>query len=231
MNALSPINVTILDDHQSIIDGYTLRLGNISSIKVVAAVNYGEELEPALAEHHTDVLLLDVNVPASRENPNPYPILHTVPKLLQLYPGLNILVISMYAERGLIRAVMEVGASGYILKDDQASIRDLGNIVLSVAGGGIYFSYRAHQIFLKHQLSQDGAPLSPRQLEALSLCAAYPDRTTSELAKEMAISNSTIRNLLSGAYIKLGVRTRAAAIARAREMEIITSAGPALTWP
>src|SRR6266498_4660772 len=113
------IHVTILDDHQNIIDGYVYRLSSNPQIEVAATINFGDELEWNLAEHPTDVLLLDVNVPTSSENPNPYPILHVIPKLLQTYKSLSILVISMYAERGLIRAVMEAGASGYILKDDQ----------------------------------------------------------------------------------------------------------------
>ena len=168
------IRVTILDDHQNIIDGYVFRLSANPQIEVAATINFGEELEPTLAEHPTDVLLLDVNVPTSAENPNPYPILHAIPKLLQTYAGLNILVISMYAERGLIRAVMEAGASGYILKDDQTTARDLGSVVLSVAGGGIYFSQKAHQLYSKH-LSKENELLTVRQLEALSLCAAYPN--------------------------------------------------------
>ena len=103
------IRVTILDDHQNIIDGYMYRLSAVSQIEVVATISYGEELESTIAKHPTDVLLLDVNVPTSPENPNPYPILHAIPKLLQIYPELNILVISMHAERGLIRAVMDAG--------------------------------------------------------------------------------------------------------------------------
>lgn len=107
---------------------------------MAATIGFGDELEVTLAEHSTDCLLLDVNVPTSAENPNPYPILYAIPKLLQIYAGLNILVISMYAERGLIRAVIEAGASGYVLKDDQTTARDLGSVVMSIAGGGIYFS-------------------------------------------------------------------------------------------
>jgi DNA-binding CsgD family transcriptional regulator len=68
--------------------------------------------------------------------------------------------------------------------------------------------------------------LSIRQLQALSLCAAYPDALTTDLSKEMAIANSTFRNLLSGAYIKLNVHTRAAAIAKAQSLGIITPVSP-----
>ena len=218
------IQVTILDDHQNIIDGYVFRLNKNPQIEVAATINFGCELEATLAEHPTDVLLLDVSVPTSAENPNPYPILHAIPRLLEIHTNLGILVISMYAERGLIRAVMDAGASGYILKDDQNTARDLGSVVMSVAGGGVYFSQQAHQIYINH-LSKENE-LTVRQLEALSLCAAYPNNTTAEFAKMMSVSNSTVRNLLSAAYLKLGVNTRAAAIARARQLGLITPNPP-----
>ena len=153
------ISVTILDDHQSIVDGYLYRLSSHANIEVVSTITYGEELEPALAKYPTDVLLLDINVPTAPDNLNPYPILYVIPKLLQVYPDLNVLVISMFAERGLIRAVMESGASGYILKDDQTTIRNLGNVVLSIAGGGIYFSPKAHQL-LSHRRRYQPASVS-----------------------------------------------------------------------
>jgi DNA-binding NarL/FixJ family response regulator len=128
----------------------------------------------------------------------------------------------MHAERGLIRAVMEAGASGYILKDDQSTARDLGNVVLSVAGGGIYFSQKAHQLYARSQSRDGDELLTLRQLEALSLCAAYPDEPTAKLARKMAVANSTFRNLLSGAYVRLEVHTRVAAIVKARQLGLIT---------
>jgi two-component system response regulator DesR len=216
------INVVILDDHQSIVDGYVLRLGQNPQIEVVASVNFGDDLEPALEKFPADVLILDINVPISTENAASYPILHIIPKLLQLYPRLNILVISMFAERGLIRGIMEAGANGYILKDDRSTLVDLANVVLTIASGGIHFSQRAHQLFLSDQIAKTGDGLSARQREALSLCSAYPDALTTELSKEMSVANSTFRNLLSGAYIKLNVRTRAAAITKARSLGILT---------
>jgi DNA-binding NarL/FixJ family response regulator len=201
-------------------------LNGYPQIDVVATIAFGDELEPTLAKYGPDVLLLDIGVPTSQENPNPYPILHAIPKLLQMYSELNLLVVSMYAERGLIRAVIDAGASGYVLKDDQATIRDLGNILLSIASGGIYFSQKAHQLLLTQKTVPSGERLSNRELEALSLCAAYPNWTTADLARKMTVTNSTVRNLLSGAYLKLSVHTRAAAIARARQLGLITPDAP-----
>lgn len=227
---LNKIHVTILDDHQTIIDGYRFRLGKNPRMEVVAAVGWGEDLQPTLEKYPTDVLLLDINVPTSPDNPNPYPILHIIPDLLQKYPNLVILVISMHAERSLIRAVMEAGASGYILKDDQTTLRDLENVVASVFSGGIHLSRQVNDALLKSGRTTKESLLSKRQLEALSLCLSYPDNSTAELAMKMSISNSTVRNLLSSAYIKLGVRTRIAAVTKARHMGIISPEVPSISF-
>lgn len=212
------IRVAILENHQGIIDGYVLRLSNLPDIEIVAVATYGEALEPMLAQSPADVLLLDVHVPTNPENINTYPILHLIPKLLETYPNLVILVISMLNQRTLIEAVMAAGASGYVLKDDQATIKDLASVICSIAKGGIHLSQYAYQVLTKGQTASRDQTLTRRQIEVLSLCAAYPDASTHELASKLCIANSTMRNLLSQAYIKLNVRTRSAAIARARQL-------------
>ena len=221
------VKVSILDDHQTILDGYQFRLANSPRVEIAATLRFGSEINAALEKYSIDVLILDVNVPTSQENPNPYPILHVIPSLLQKYPNLAILVISMHNDRSLIRAVMEAGASGYILKDDQSMLIDLENVIVSIAAGGISLSREISNILLPSNTNKD-VPLSQRQLEVLSLSLAFPDDTTTDLAKKMSVANSTVRNLLSGAYIKLGVRTRAAAIAKARKLGVITPQTPAV---
>lgn len=214
------IRVVIMDDHQSIVDGYVYRLEKTPQIELVGVANFGEELEPLLARYPTDVALLDVNVPISPINSNPYPILHSLPQLLQTYPTLSALIISMHAERSLIKALMEAGISGYILKDDHHTLRELGAVVMAVARGGIRFSQPALDLLLRYSTSGPDA-LSARQLEALSLCAAYPNHSINDLARRMLLAASTMRNMLSDAYVKLGVNNRGAAILRAREMGLI----------
>ena len=219
---LNKVKVAILDDHQTILDGYIARLKETPQIEVVGTAYYGSEIESLLAEHPVDVLLLDVNVRTSPNNSNPYPILHTIPQLLQTYPDTSILVISMVGERALIRAVMEAGASGYVLKEDRTAIQQLGSVLLSIASGGIYLSQQAHQLLFRRQPPDTEPNLTPRQLEALSLCAAYPESTLMELAAKLGVMNSTARNLLSSAYIRLGVRNRHTAVAKARQLGLIT---------
>ena len=223
---MSIIKVAILEDHLSIIDGYLFRLSKMPEIKVAATGTYGNDLEPMLAKYPVDVLLLDINVPTSTDNHNPFPVLYAIPRILQQYPNLSILVISMLNQHSLIQALVDAGVSGYILKDDQRSIQELGNIVTIIAGGGVYFSQAAYQDLRANLVSPI---LTSRQLEALSLCASYPDTATLILSKQLGISGSTLRNLLSGAYLRLGVRTRAAAIAKAQQMGLIPAGNQAFS--
>jgi two-component system, NarL family, nitrate/nitrite response regulator NarL len=218
-----PIRVVILDDHQSIVDGYCYRLSNVPEIQIAGTLAYGASVEPFLADNRADVLLLDVNVPTAADNPNPYPILHLIRRLLELYPDLAILVISMHNQRTLIQAVLEAGASGYIVKDDRDSIRQLASVIISIANGGVFFSQQAHQQLVRRQIDPGEANqlLTPRQLEVLSLCSAYPGSTTAELARQLGVENSTVRNLLSSAYVRLNVNNRAAALAKARQAGLI----------
>jgi DNA-binding NarL/FixJ family response regulator len=218
----SKIRVAILDDHPMILEGYLSKLRHDPQIEVTATMSVADLLEPVLQKAEVDVLILDVSVPTSAENRNPYPILHVIPALLEEYPNLNIMVISMRVERGLIREVMAAGASGYILKDDPLSNENLPAIIRSVAEGGVYLSEEAGALYGKYLANEGGKQLSPRQLEALSLCASQPGAKSVVLAREMDIKHSSFRTLLSGAYIKLGAANRTEAIARARQMGLIT---------
>jgi DNA-binding NarL/FixJ family response regulator len=224
--AKEPIRVAILDDHQSIIDGYYYRLGKEPAIEIVGAVHFGEDLEALLARQPVDVLLLDVFAPTSATNSNPYPIIFTIPQLQQRYPGLAALVISMHDDPTLVKAVLEGGASGYILKDDVATIQALAAVVLAVASGGVHFSAAVYQTLQQQPVSADEPILTRRQLEALSLCAAYPGEPYAHLAVKLGVTESTVRNLLSGAYVRLDVRNRAEAVHKARELRLITPLTP-----
>jgi DNA-binding NarL/FixJ family response regulator len=97
----------------------------------------------------------------------------------------------------------------------------LGSIILSVAHGGIFFSQRIKEQLLS--LQDEATLLTARQLEVLSLFAANPELTSAAVALDLNISNSTVRNLLSGAYLRLGVHNRAAAIAKAQHLNLLSS--------
>ncbi len=77
------------------------------------------------------------------------------------------------------------------------------------------------KLFLRYPRGNEPI-LTKRQIEAPSLCAAYPDESLASLADKLSVTGSTIRNLLSNTYLRLGVSHRAAAIAKARQLALIT---------
>lgn len=212
------VKVAIFEDHQSIIDGYIFRLEKKEGIKIVGSCLFGEELKPMLAETEVDVLLLDLSVPISADNQNIYPVRHELSKIVPEYPDLKIIAISVFDQPALVRSLVDIGIRGYILKDDQHSIQNLAHIIRVVADGGTYLSDKLTSSIFGND---PGIPLTPRQLDALTLCVAYPDLPTSALAQKMGITGSTFRNLLSEAYQRLGVRTKAAAVKLIQEKELI----------
>lgn len=215
-----PIKIAIFEDHQSIIDGYLYRLSRNPGMQIVSTALYGADLEPMLASQDVDVLLLDVHLPTSLENRAPFPILQTIPRIYKQFPNLRILVISMSTETTLIQALVNAGVRGYIFKDDQESIQKLSTIVEIIANGGMYFSQAAQQ--LSRKASVEIPTLTQRQIEILSMCAKWPDITTAEIAARLQIADSTVRNSLTQAYFRLGVHTRAAALARLQQLGVFT---------
>ena len=216
------IRVAILDDHAATAEGYRARLAQELDFEVVQVLHFGEDLEPFLRRYPVDVLLLDIEVKASLENPAQYSTVYLVPRLLDNFPDLSVLVISMHGGRAMIETVMDAGAGGYLLKDDLESFQELPSILRTIAAGGMYLSPLANKRWRKRRTGElREMALSRSQLEALSLCAAYPNARLPELAEKMHVANSTIRVTLSGAYRKLGVNTRQAAVAKARQLGIL----------
>lgn len=58
-------------------------------------------------------------------------------------------------------------------------------------------------------------------MDVLSLCAAYPDKTTADIANDLGVANSTVRNLLSETYQRLNVHSRVSAVTKARQLGMI----------
>jgi DNA-binding NarL/FixJ family response regulator len=214
------IQVGILDDHSAVIDGYKFKLRNAHDIEIAWAVGYYSEVLPNLKKHPVDVLILDASVANAPDDANIFPILHVIPSLLEEFPELYILIISMHNRRAFIRSVMQAGASGYIVKDDKDSHEKLAAIIRKIALGEIYYSVSVATML--HNLEVSIPNLTQRQREALAIKAANPNISTRDLADKMKIAPSTARNLLSDAYTRLGVQNISGAVAKAQQLGLIT---------
>ena len=209
------IRVLIVDDIAETRENIRKLLQFDSEFEVAGAARSGKEAIELSKELKPDVVLMDINMPGMSG-------IECVRRLKPQMMETQFVMLTVYEDPDHIFKALTCGASGYLLKDDQASIRDLQSIIELVADDGVYLSPYAYQQLLKRRTGALAQPLTPRQLEALSLAAAYPDASTAGLAILMNIAPSTLRNILSGAYLKLNVRTRATAVAKARQMGLIT---------
>lgn len=213
------IKIGLLEDHAVAAEGFKSQLEKNPQLCVCWKAKYYQEVERNIQQEEVDILILDVGAKAAPQDIEPYPIFHAIQDLLERYPELKIVIITMYDRPAMVKALQRVGASGYILKDDHDSFAILDQILLRIwQEEEIYYS---PEIEAKISTSSLHPELTPRQVEILSMMANNPSITTRELAESLYVSPSTIRNHLADAYLRLSVNRLSAAIAKARQLGLI----------
>ena len=188
----------LLADDQALVRGAMAALLDMESdLKVVAEVGRGDDVAAAVRAHEVDVALLDVEMPgmdgvaAARE-------------VRRVFPSCRVLMVTTFGRAGYMRQAMAAGASGFIVKDTPA--RQLADAVRRVHEG-----LRVVDPALAAQsLAQGDSPLTEREADVLR--AARDGGTVADIARELHLSEGTVRNHLSSAIGKTGARTRAEAV-------------------
>jgi two-component system response regulator DesR len=188
----------LLADDQALVRGAMAALLDMEpDLKVVAEVGRGDEVVDAVRDHEVDVAVLDVEMPgmdgvaAARE-------------LHRAVPACRVLMVTTFGRAGYLRQAMAAGASGFIVKDTPA--RQLADAVRRVHEG-----LRVVDPALAAQsLAQGDSPLTERETDVLR--AARDGGTVADIARELHLSEGTVRNHLSSAIGKTGARTRAEAV-------------------
>ena len=188
----------LLADDQALVRGAMAALLDMEpDLSVVAEVGRGDEVVAAVRDNGVDVALLDVEMPgldgvaAARE-------------LHRAVPGCRVLMVTTFGRAGYLRQAMAAGASGFIVKDTPA--RQLADAVRRVHEG-----LRVVDPGLAAQsLAQGDSPLTEREADVLR--SASDGGTVADIARELHLSEGTVRNHLSSAIGKTGARTRAEAV-------------------
>jgi two-component system response regulator DesR len=188
----------LLADDQALVRGAMAALLDMEpDLKVVAEVGRGDQVLDAARDHDIDVAVLDVEMPG----------LDGVAAARQLHaamPGVRVLMVTTFGRAGYLRAAMAAGASGFVVKDTPA--RQLADAVRRVHEG-----LRVVDPDLAAQsLAQGESPLTDREADVLR--SARDGGTVADIARELHLSEGTVRNHLSSAIGKTGARTRAEAV-------------------
>jgi two-component system response regulator DesR len=198
----APIRLLLADD-QALVRGALSALLNLESdLEVVCEVGRGDEVVEAARRTSPDVALLDVEMPGLDG-------LAAAAQLRAALPRCRVLIVTTFGRPGYLRKALEVGASGFVVKDTPA--RQLADAVRRVHAG----LRVVDPTLAVESLTAGPSPLTPRETEVL--LAARDGGTVADLASALHLSEGTVRNHLSSAIGKTGARTRAEAVRLAEE--------------
>lgn len=210
------VRILITDDHTMVRDGLRLILETAERMAVVGEAENGRVALQLAAELQPDVILMDLRMPEMDG-------LTAIQHLQAQHPEIAIIILTTYNEDELMVRGLQAGARGYLLKD--MSRDDLIETIEAAVHGDMLLKPEIVQRVLAFQkpaasptkppAAQSTSPLSERELEVLR--AVAQGETNQAIALRLGISARTVKAHLTSVYNKLGVDSRAAAIAVAAQ--------------
>jgi DNA-binding NarL/FixJ family response regulator len=215
------VKTVILEKHPMSLQGVQANLSKCDQIQVTKGLLYGEDLKPTLDAQITDILLMEIDIPTSIQDPRRFPLLKLVSLVSNTSNQIKTIIHSYQSSKEVVDFFVRAGVKGFILKDDYEAYQNLPSIILSINQGGLFFSSSLFRTVLKFEKSVKDLKLTERQLQVLTSSVIFPQKSTAELAQALGISHSTYRNTLSRVYKKLDVGSRTAAADKAQQLGLI----------
>lgn len=191
-------NIVLIDDHQVVLESFANLLATSDRFRVVGMAQHKPDLFKIMEQNQldgqtVDVLVTDLIMPTIN-------VTEMITSVKAQYPNVAILVLSGSDDSGMIRQVMQVGASGYVTKT--ADKAELFDAILAVAAGRRYMDSR---VFSMTQPSSADEVLTDREAQIAGLI--LDELSSSQIAERLFISFNTVETHRKRIYQKLGVTT------------------------
>jgi DNA-binding NarL/FixJ family response regulator len=194
--ARTPIRVMIVEDHALFREGLKKVLEDTPGVELVGEAENGVIFLELLKRVTPDLVFMDLKMPVMDG-------MKATEEALRIYPGLRIIILTMFGEEDYLYAMIHKGISGYILKT--ARVFEIERAIELVAGGEQYFSSEINGMLakkLRQFTSQEITVFSSRETEILRLlCKGL---STPEISKMIHLSKRTVE----GYRAKLLEKTR-----------------------
>jgi DNA-binding NarL/FixJ family response regulator len=211
MSDTQPIRVVLADDHAVVRKGIREFLEESGDIRVVAEAADGAEAVALVVEHTPDVAVLDVQMPHMTG-------IEATRRIKAELPAVRVLILTAYDDDPYIFALLQAGASGYVLKT--ANSGELVHAVRAVFRGESALDPAVaqkvvQQLTLGRPLGAQATvePLTEREIEVLHLAAK--GLTNKAIGQALGISDRTVQGHLANIYGKLGAGSRTEAVTEA----------------
>jgi DNA-binding NarL/FixJ family response regulator len=204
------IRLLLSDDHPVVRAGIRALLESESDLAVVAEAATAEDAVRLAAASDVDLVLMDLQFPGAMQGAE-------ATRRIRSHEGApRVLVLTNYDTDADILGAIEAGASGYLLKDAPPA-----ELVAAVRAAAIGEAALAPAVSSRLDASQAAERLTVREAEVLTLVA--DGRSNRDIGRELFLSEATVKSHLVHIFTKLGVGSRTAAVARARELGAIRS--------
>ena len=212
-SGIGALRVIVADDHPVFREGLVSALED-RGVEVVATATNGDEAVATVASERPAVVLMDLTMPGMSG-------LEATRAIVANHPSTAVLVLTMSDDDDSLFAALRAGAQGYLLKE--ADPDDIARAVATVARGGSVLGPRIANRVLDAAAKpgeRSGEPhpfpqLTQGEREVLALVARGYDNM--RIARQLNLSDKTVRNRVSIILNKLPATTRAEAVAAARD--------------
>ena len=205
------IRVLIADDHAVVRQGLRTFLDLQDDIEVVGEAGDGEEALALAESLAPDVVLIDLVMPRVDG-------IEAIRRLRERAPAARAIVLSSFVDDDKLFPAVRAGAAGYLLKDVQP--QELVEAIRTVHGGGALLHPQVAARLLQ-DMAED--PLTPREHEVLALIGrGMPNKL---IARELSLSEKTVKAHVSSILAKLGVSDRTQAALYAVRAGLVTPRG------
>lgn len=211
------IRILVADDHTLLRNGIRALLEDEQDIIIVGEAEDGREAVRLANQLKPNVVLMDIAMPLLNG-------LEATRQIKREHPEINVLLLTMYDHEEYYRQMLEVGASGYIIK--RAAANELVSAIRAVYNGEAVLSPAITRLLLEDYLSrdihgEDSDPnaLSSREREVLQLIAE--GKTSREIAEILHLSVKTVQSHRTSLMQKLDLHDRGDLIKYAIQKKII----------
>lgn len=210
------IRVVIVDDHPMVRDGLRSILETYPDLNLVGSLVNGQEAIDQVANLQPDVMLLDLNMPGVNG-------LSAAEIILERYPEVHILILSMHDSPEYVSTALSHGAKGYILKD--VPTEEVYTAIITVMTGQNYLCTRARAA-LSPAKDTDREPLTSREQTILLQLAQ--GKSNKNVAEHLEISVRTVETHRKNIKRKLGISSTAGLTRYALEHGVLQGTGGGL---
>lgn len=209
------LRILVADDHPLFRDGLRALLASVNDAEVVGEASTGVEVVERALELQPDVVLMDLHMPELNG-------IDATRQVVEASPHVGVLVLTMVEDDDAVFAALRAGARGYLVKG--SSQGEILAAIRAVGSGEAVFGPAIAQRLIEYFSGTPAGPaqafpeLTQREREVLELIAR--GESNAAIARELGISQKTVRNHVSNVFTKLRVVDRAQAIVKAREAGI-----------